>query len=108
MSFRRWTMVESLDTTSSDFPAGQSSPSATVTPPAGVTDPNGANNSATDTDTLATQQGAVAIDAGGVAQALGATSGAFLAAARAKHNRFLMSPRRTGTDGFFVSVLRKA
>ena len=57
---------------------------------------------------MARAPGFAVLDAGGVAQALGATSGAFLAAARAKHNRFLMSPRRTGTDGFFVVVMGRA
>jgi 16S rRNA (cytosine967-C5)-methyltransferase len=43
-----------------------------------------------------------------VAAVLGARSGEFLQAARQTENGLLMTPRRTGTDGFFVALLVKA
>jgi 16S rRNA (cytosine967-C5)-methyltransferase len=43
-----------------------------------------------------------------VAAALGNQAAAFLDAALTSPEGFLMTPRRTGTDGFFVSLLRKA
>jgi 16S rRNA (cytosine967-C5)-methyltransferase len=51
--------------------------------------------------------GFAAVDAGTLAGGLG-NGGRFVSAARGKHNRLLMSPRRTGTDGFFCVVLAKA
>lgn len=42
------------------------------------------------------------------ATALGDKAGAFAAAALRLPEGWLMTPRRTGTDGFFVSVIRKA
>jgi 16S rRNA (cytosine967-C5)-methyltransferase len=51
--------------------------------------------------------GFAAIDAERLTAPLGPKAGAFLAAARGKHNRILMSPRRTGTDGFFLVGLQK-
>src|SRR5581483_6444784 len=42
-----------------------------------------------------------------VAKALGLRSGEFLAAALVSDEGLLMTPRRTNTDGFFVSVLRR-
>jgi 16S rRNA (cytosine967-C5)-methyltransferase len=42
-----------------------------------------------------------------VAQALGASAADFLAAALVTDEGLLMTPRRTGTDGFFISVLRR-
>lgn len=43
-----------------------------------------------------------------VAGALGERAGAFTAAAMVSAEGLLLTPRRTGTDGFFVSVLRHA
>ncbi|MGO4713308.1 RsmB/NOP family class I SAM-dependent RNA methyltransferase [Bradyrhizobium sp. 2TAF24] len=43
-----------------------------------------------------------------VASVLGDRADAFLAATEASAEGLLMTPRRTGTDGFFVSVLRAA
>lgn len=43
-----------------------------------------------------------------IAAALGARAGAFLEATRRTENGLLMTPRRTGTDGFFVALLGKA
>jgi 16S rRNA (cytosine967-C5)-methyltransferase len=42
-----------------------------------------------------------------VAGALGAERGQFLAAIKVSAEGLLMTPRRTGTDGFFVSVMRR-
>jgi 16S rRNA (cytosine967-C5)-methyltransferase len=42
-----------------------------------------------------------------VAQALGGRAGDFLAAALVTDEGLLMTPRRTSTDGFFVSVLKR-
>lgn len=42
-----------------------------------------------------------------VAAALGTQAELFMAAIRASTEGLLMSPRRTGTDGFFVAVLRR-
>jgi 16S rRNA (cytosine967-C5)-methyltransferase len=44
---------------------------------------------------------------GDVAQALGERVGAFMEAARLFDEGMMMTPRTTGTDGFFVSVLRR-
>jgi 16S rRNA (cytosine967-C5)-methyltransferase len=43
-----------------------------------------------------------------VAAALGERSFLFLKAALVSETGILMTPRRTGTDGFFVSVLRRS
>jgi 16S rRNA (cytosine967-C5)-methyltransferase len=43
-----------------------------------------------------------------VAEALGEHAAAFRAAVKLSEHGLLMTPRRTGTDGFFVSVLRRA
>ncbi len=42
-----------------------------------------------------------------VADSLGANTTRFLAAAKASAEGLLMTPRRTGTDGFFLSVIRR-
>lgn len=57
---------------------------------------------------MACTPGFVIIDAERLTAPLGDKRGAFLAAARGKHNRVLMSPRRTGTDGFFVVGLERS
>jgi len=41
------------------------------------------------------------------ARALGADRMQFLAAVKLSAEGLLMTPRRTGTDGFFVSVMRR-
>jgi 16S rRNA (cytosine967-C5)-methyltransferase len=43
-----------------------------------------------------------------VGAALGDHGAAFLAAALVSAEGVTMTPRRTGTDGFFVSILRRA
>jgi 16S rRNA (cytosine967-C5)-methyltransferase len=48
-----------------------------------------------------------AVPAPEVAGALGAESVHFLAAVKVSAEGLLMTPRRTGTDGFFVSVMRR-
>ena len=47
------------------------------------------------------------VPANEVAGALGAESEQFLAAVKVSDEGLLMTPRRTGTDGFFVSVMRR-
>ncbi len=49
----------------------------------------------------------VAAPAEAVAGGLGANATRFLAAAKASAEGLLMTPRRTGTDGFFLSVMRR-
>jgi 16S rRNA (cytosine967-C5)-methyltransferase len=41
-----------------------------------------------------------------VASALGTRAAAFLAAVRASREGLLMTPRRTGADGFYICLLR--
>jgi len=48
------------------------------------------------------------VPAAEVAGALGAEQARFLAAVKVSDEGLLMTPRRTGTDGFFVSVMRRA
>jgi 16S rRNA (cytosine967-C5)-methyltransferase len=57
---------------------------------------------------LARHPGFAIVPPGEVAQALGAHAADFLAAALVSEHGLLMTPRRTGTDGFFVSMLRRA
>jgi 16S rRNA (cytosine967-C5)-methyltransferase len=47
------------------------------------------------------------VPADDVAGALGAERVQFLAAVKVSAEGLLMTPRRTGTDGFFVSVMRR-
>ena len=47
------------------------------------------------------------VPAQAVAGSLGANATRFLAAAKASAEGVLMTPRRTGTDGFFLSVMRR-
>ena len=47
------------------------------------------------------------VPAQAVAHRLGANATRFLAAAKASAEGLLMTPRRTGTDGFFLSVMRR-
>jgi 16S rRNA (cytosine967-C5)-methyltransferase len=57
---------------------------------------------------VARHPGYAAVPAAEIAAPLGARADAFLAATWPSPEGLLMTPRRTGTDGFFVSVLRKA
>jgi 16S rRNA (cytosine967-C5)-methyltransferase len=47
------------------------------------------------------------VPADDVAGALGTERAQFLAAVKVSAEGLLMTPRRTGTDGFFVAVLRR-
>jgi len=57
---------------------------------------------------VARHPGFVVLPAAEIAAPLGARADAFLTATWPSPEGLLMTPRRTGTDGFFVSVLRKA
>jgi 16S rRNA (cytosine967-C5)-methyltransferase len=57
---------------------------------------------------LARHDGFAAVPPVEVAAALGARADDFMKAARVCDEGLLMTPRRTGTDGFFVSLLRHA
>jgi 16S rRNA (cytosine967-C5)-methyltransferase len=56
---------------------------------------------------LSRQRGFAAMPPTEVAEALGERAGALLATAVVSPEGLLMTPRRTGTDGFFVSVIRR-
>jgi 16S rRNA (cytosine967-C5)-methyltransferase len=49
-----------------------------------------------------------AVEPSPVAQVLGEVASAFMQAVWTLDPGLLMTPRKTGTDGFFVSILRRA
>lgn len=59
-------------------------------------------------DFLARHDGFAAVPPAEIAQALGSLAGDFKQAARLSDEGITMTPHTTGTDGFFVSVLKRA